>query len=66
MAASSDLRHPLHPLLEPFAEQQISQAALALQPIRQNSLAAILRERDRPAGTKSLATAPLHSVTARN
>jgi hypothetical protein len=66
MAASSDLRHPLHLLLHPFAEQQISQAALALEPIRQNSLAAILRGMGQPAGTGSRAADPLHSVTARD
>jgi hypothetical protein len=44
MAAASDPRLHLHQLVDQLSEQQISQAALALETIRQNSLAAILRE----------------------
>lgn len=43
MAASLDLRQRLRQLIDQLNEQQISQAAHALETIRQDSLGAILR-----------------------
>jgi hypothetical protein len=44
MAVSSDSRLHLHQLVDQLSEQQLSLAAQALETIRQNSLAAILRD----------------------
>jgi hypothetical protein len=44
MAASLGSRRHLHPFLDQLHDQQISLGAPALETIRQNSLAAILRD----------------------
>jgi hypothetical protein len=44
MAATSDTRHHLHELIDQLNEQQIGQAAQALESIRHNPLAAVLRD----------------------
>ena len=44
MSAISDPRHHLHESLDQLNEQQILQAAQALESIRYNSLAAVLRD----------------------
>jgi hypothetical protein len=43
MAAISNLRRHLHELVDQLSEQQIPQAAHALETIRHNSLLAVLR-----------------------
>ena len=44
MAAISDLRRHLHELVDQLGEQQIPQAAYALETIRHNALLAVLRD----------------------
>ena len=44
MAVSSDPRHHLHELVDQLNDQQIPQAAHALEAIRKNSLAAVLHD----------------------
>ena len=44
MAATPESRHHLHELVDQLDEQQLSQATQALETIRQNAFAALLRD----------------------
>ena len=44
MAASSDFRQHLHPLVDQLEDQQLSLAADALDTVHENSMVAVLRD----------------------